>query len=102
MFSEVNRLMKMDWGYFTPEFYLEKDKRMVHVFNHSLATDEEVDRTIRFISGRLEWLLGAELKHTVVIDDMGRNISKEGRQKIKAVLSRYADTVIFDSERGDV
>lgn len=43
----------LDWGQVTPESANLSTNTFVYVYNHDLTSMEKVDRTIRFIIGRL-------------------------------------------------
>ena len=92
-------LSDMDWGSFTPEF--SKENEMVHVFNHFISTDEAVERTILFIINRIKWCntyLHNEFNHTVVIDDLGQNITDKTREHIRDAIKDYTTSFRFASE----
>lgn len=97
--SKLQELTTMDWGSFTPEF--SREKELVHVFNHFIETSEAAERTIRFIIGRIQWsnaYFHTPFVHTVVIDDVGQNISKETREHMRKSLEEYVVSLRFQSE----
>lgn len=78
---------KLDWGTVTPESTNLDKNVFTYVFNHRLSSPEEVDRTVRFIVGRLlfyEKHLPANPKHSVKIDARGQNVD----QSIKALIAQ--------------
>ena len=80
------KLAKMDWGSFTPEFYRADDKRMVHIIDHPLRTQEEVDRNIRFIIGRIQWMHMKGGHHTVFLYDDDFVMAEGAREQIRNAL----------------
>ena len=95
----IKELTNMDWGSFTPEF--SKENEMVHVFNHFISTPETVERTIKFIVNRIKWCnayFNNKFVHTVVIDDVGQDISNEVREYIRNAIKDYVISFRFASE----
>jgi hypothetical protein len=67
----------LDWGQITPEGANLENNEFYYVFNHDLTSEEKVDRTIRFIVGRLNYYdlhLPAGPKHVIKIDIRGQSI----------------------------
>ena len=70
---------QLNWGQVTPEFTLDKTNESFHgyVYNHDLSSMEKVERTIRFIVGRLNYYdrhLPPNPFHEIRIDIRGQNI----------------------------
>lgn len=101
--DRYKELRQMDWEVYTADFFNEQTKTFVHVLNHFLSDGDSVDRTIRFMIGRVRWLNAyfhaASLHHRFVVDDVGRNVRPRHRKKIRKSLSKYAESVEFVSER---
>ena len=70
---------ELDWGAVTPES-ADLDKNVfIYIFNHQLSTPAEVDRTIRFIVGRLLFYdkhLPPNPTHDIKIDARGQNVDQ--------------------------
>ena len=92
---------RLDWGRVTPEF-ANTDKRIaVHVFNHSLESAEAVDRTIRFVQGRLAWhalQIPDGFTQWVSFDDRGQSLLSGWRDRIRDGLAEQASRVHFTSD----
>ncbi|MGN0171888.1 MAG: hypothetical protein ACI39E_03775 [Acutalibacteraceae bacterium] len=96
---KCKEIAALNWGSFTPEF--SKDNKFIHVFNHCLSNTETVQRTIRFIIGRIQWCnmyFNNQFVHAVVIDDVGQNISNETRENIRNAIEKYVISLKFSSE----
>ena len=68
---------ELDWGAVTPESSNLAKNMFTYVFNHKLSSPAEVDRTIRFIVGRLLFYdkhLPGNPIHIVKVDARGQNI----------------------------
>ena len=92
----------MDWGEITPEFCSHKEKSVVHVFNHYLEGQENIDRCIRFAIGRINWyksILPHGYTQMVMFDDRGQNITDEDRKNIMSKLKDYTSETDFLSRR---
>lgn len=71
---------ELDWGGVTPESTNIEKNMFTYVFNHKLSSPDEVDRTIRFITGRLLFYdkhLPTNPTHVVRIDARGQNIDHD-------------------------
>lgn len=83
----------LDWGQITPESYNTATKVVTHVFNHDLSSDEKIDRTIRFITGRLHYFdhhLPEDSKHDIKIDVRGQQLSEKTPSFIQhQIITRY-------------
>jgi hypothetical protein len=99
MSFNVIRLSKLfmhtlDWGHITPESFNFITNTYTHIYNHDLTSDEKVDRTIRFIIGRLNYYdshLPKGSAHSIKIDARGQQISDLVYDQIKqGVLGRYS------------
>jgi len=68
----------LDWGQVTTEGSNLNSNEFIYVYNHDLTTSEKVDRTIRFIIGRLYYYdlhLPKDSKHNINIDIRGQQVS---------------------------
>ena len=83
----------LDWGHVTPESANMERNEFTYVYNHDISSAKKIDRTIRFIVGRLFYYdrhLPASPKHIVKIDIRGQDISGATEEKIKGEIhSRY-------------
>lgn len=80
-----------DWGPATPDASLPATNEHLCVYNHDLSGDEKIERTIRFIVGRLRYLdqqLPANPRHQVRIDVRGQAIDAENRRLIPEMIRR--------------
>jgi hypothetical protein len=84
---------KLDWGQVTPEAVLDGTDEYIYIYNHNLSAQDKVDRTIRFIVGRLNYYdyhLPPNPKHSVKIDIRGQQISDETCSRIiKNLKDKY-------------
>ena|ERR1700761_7370166 len=67
------------WGAVTPESANLADNAFTYVFNHKLSNPEEIDRTVRFVAGRLYYYdqhLPPNPVHDVKIDARGQNLDQ--------------------------
>src|SRR6187549_3280340 len=72
-------MQPLDWGQVTPEAANLERNEFVYVYNHDLTSSEKVDRTIRFILGRLIYYdnhLPKDPIHLLKIDARGQQISE--------------------------
>lgn len=70
----------LDWGQVTPEAAELDRNEFLYVFNHDVTSDDKLDRTVRFIVGRLQHYddhLPKNPIHNVKIDIHGQDISAE-------------------------
>ncbi|WP_412465485.1 hypothetical protein [Pedobacter sp. KLB.chiD] len=82
-------MQKINWGKATPEGANVKDNEFFYVYNHDLTSIEKIDRTIRFVLGRLKYYdqhLPANPKHIIKFDLRGQNISDETCHYIKCAI----------------
>lgn len=86
-------MTEIDWGVVTPESANLAENKFTYVFNHKLSTAAEIDRTIRFIIGRLffyDMHLPPNSKHDVKIDARGQNLQQSTVDHIvEVVKERY-------------
>jgi hypothetical protein len=71
-------MSSLDWGNVTPEAADLTRNEFIYVYNHDLSSAEKVDRTIRFIVGRLIYYdahLPKDPRHLIKIDMRGQNIT---------------------------
>jgi len=72
-------MLELDWGKVTPEFAQIDANLFVYVFNHDLSSKAHIERTIRFIVGRLLFYdlhLPESAKHEIRLDIRGQNIDR--------------------------
>lgn len=70
---------ELDWGSVTPEASNVENNTFTYVFNHKLSSTAEIDRTIRFVVGRLQFYdnhLPANPRHDVRVDARGQSIDR--------------------------
>lgn len=68
----------LDWGRVTPEAVNSDANEFFYIYNHDLTSTKKVDRTLRFILGRLVYYdrhLPKGPKHKIKIDIRGQQIS---------------------------
>lgn len=86
-------MQTLDWGHITTDSFNFLTKSCTHVYNHDLSSAEKVDRTIRFILGRLFYFnlhLPADSRHSIFIDIRGQAISDfECERILKEIKTRY-------------
>lgn len=73
-------MQTLDWGHVTPESANLNTNTFVFIYNHNLSSMEKVDRTIRFIIGRLFYYdkhLPNDPIHKVKIDIRGQQIENK-------------------------
>jgi hypothetical protein len=84
----------MDWGQVTPEYANTDLNEFYYVYNHDLSSAEKIDRTIRFIIGRLNYYdlhLPPNPKHIVKVDVRGQGISDVACDSmIREIKVRYS------------
>ena len=71
-------MQTLDWGQATPEAANLETNEFVYVYNHDLTSSEKVNRTIRFILGRLNYYddhLPKDPRHLIKIDARGQQVS---------------------------
>ena len=81
----------LDWGQVTPEAANIVNNEFVYVYNHDLSSTDKVDRTIRFILGRLNYYdtqLPKNPIHLIKIDARGQKISDTICDSIEQELKR--------------
>lgn len=83
----------LDWGHITPESFNLATNDVTYVFNHDLGSEEKMERTVRFIIGRLQYYdlhLPAKPRHIVKIDARGQSLNKEHSTALQSQIeSRY-------------
>jgi len=68
----------LDWGSVSPESADLMRNEFTYIYNHELSSGEKIDRTIRFIVGRLinyDAHLPKDPLHVIKIDMRGQKIS---------------------------
>lgn len=99
---ELDRIADMDWGFFTPEFADGNTNTIIHVFNHNLKGNQNIDRTLKFIIGRINWsnkYLRCKFNHKIVLDDIGQHLTDDEKKIIINSLNKYSKSIEFTSER---
>ncbi len=88
-------MQTLDWGQVTPESANLNTNTFVYVYNHDLTSMEKVDRTIRFIIGRLFYYdnhLPKDPIHKIKFDIRGQQIENKTcdiiHQELKLKYSR--------------
>lgn len=99
----MKAISNMDWGSITPEFFNREKNSAVHIFNHCLLDEDNINRAIKFAIGRIEWyknFLPQGCSHEVVFDDRGQDIDDSVRNKVAESLSGLTLYVKFMSKGG--
>ncbi|WP_207429369.1 hypothetical protein [Pedobacter sp. SYSU D00535] len=81
---------KLDWGIVTPEGTRLERNEFIYVYNHDLSSAEKLNRTLRFILGRLRYYdtqLPPNPKHLVKIDLRGQSVPKNTTDLLKMELN---------------
>ena len=68
----------LDWGHVTPGGANLAKNEFVYVFNHDITSSQKIDRTIRFILGKLLYYdnhLPKNARHIVNIDIRGQQMT---------------------------
>lgn len=79
----------LDWGQVTPEAANIDRNEFVYVYNHDLSSADKIDRTIRFILGRLNYYdtqLPMHPIHLIKVDVRGQQVSDLTCDYIKSTL----------------
>lgn len=83
----------LDWGHITPENFNSVSRDVTYVFNHDLTSAEKIDRTVRFIVGRLQYYdlhLPPNPRLVVKIDARGQSINDATCETLRSGISdRY-------------
>lgn len=86
-------MQTLDWGEVTPEAANIDKNEFVYVYNHDISSSEKVDRTIRFVIGRLNYYdtqLPKDPKHIINIDARGQQLNDTTIERIKKeLLTKY-------------
>lgn len=87
-------MQTLDWGHITPESFDIVTNVCTHIYNHDLTSSEKVDRTIRFILGRLSYYdnhLPKDSIHSIKIDVRGQQINDLVCNQIKRqIMNKYS------------
>ena len=81
----------LDWGRVTPEAVYPDRNEFIYVYNHDLTSTEKVDRTVRFILGRLNYYdnhLPKDSNHLIKIDARGQGLSDSTCDHIQQEIKR--------------
>ncbi len=79
----------LDWGPVTPEAANIEKNEFIYIYNHELSNAEKIDRTIRFVIGRLKHYdteLPKDAKHIITIDTRGQNLPDFTCKEIEVIL----------------
>ncbi|MRG48773.1 hypothetical protein GFS24_26930 [Chitinophaga sp. SYP-B3965] len=83
----------LNWGHVTPEAAKSSENEFYFIYNHDLSSADKVNRTIRFILGRLlhyDHHLPPNPIHVIKIDARGQEIDDAACHLIERTLkSRY-------------
>lgn len=82
-------MLTLDWGTVTPEASNDQSNEFTYVHNHDLTTEDKVDRSIRFLIGRLNFYaihLPKNGFHHVKFDIRGQKISDSTCAKIEQLI----------------
>lgn len=84
----------LDWGQVTPEAANTDRNEFVYIYNHDVSSSQNIDRTIRFIIGRLNYYdtqLPKDCKHLIKIDVRGQQINDTACAQIKnEIRTKYS------------
>jgi hypothetical protein len=78
----------LDWGPVTPDIYVEARKLAVHAVNHDFESDENVERTVRFLRARVRHHsphLPPGTSQLIHYDDRGQSLSRASRAKLERI-----------------
>lgn len=92
--------INFSWGPFTPEFVNTEEKKIIHIFNNNLESDDNIARSINFATGRIEWfdLYYADgYTHEVFFDDRGQAVDDDIKSRIRDNLRQHS-LPVFKSE----
>lgn len=93
--------LELDWGTVTPELVSEDSSYAVHVINHAIGSNAQLERNLAFIRGRVAVftrVLPPEMGQQIIFDDRGQDIPHDIRQALRAALSELGPFNFF-SER---
>jgi len=93
-------MTETNWGNASPEGVNVQNNEFFYVYNHNLTSIEKINRTIRFIIGRLNYYdqhLPANPRHIIKFDLRGQNISNEACNYIKhSIDETYSRSEFLD------
>lgn len=87
-------MYNLDWGAVTPEATNIITNEFLYIYNHTLRTGADIDRTIRFVVGRLRFYdvhLPPSATHRVKIDARGQEIPESTVNLLKNRISQLYD-----------
>jgi hypothetical protein len=90
----------LDWGAITPDVFVEAQKLAVHVVNHNFESDENVERTVRFLRARIRHHaphLPPGASQLVHYDDRGQSLTSGARTSLAYGIGAHIP-VRFTSE----
>jgi hypothetical protein len=89
--------LAFDWGPITPDGI--KDNVAYHIVAHDVGTPNGIERTIRFVSARVNWFerhLPSSVRQGVLVDDRGQELPPHARERLRNGLpSRLAFVKFF-------
>ncbi|MBN8603013.1 MAG: hypothetical protein J0M26_18395 [Planctomycetes bacterium] len=94
--------LDLDWGTATPEFVSRDSSTAIHVINHALENDVQLNRNMSFIRGRIAFFarqLPSGMKQHVIFDDRGQNIPSSIRDSLREAFTSIA-SFEYMTERG--
>jgi hypothetical protein len=84
--------MALNWSDITPEGANAKANEFIYVYNHDLSSVEKIERTIRFIIGRLNYYndhLPSKAQHQIKIDIRGQAVDVQTCESISKRILQY-------------
>lgn len=91
-----------NWGAITPELADLSNNTFVYVYNHDLTSNAKIDRTIRFILGRLLYYdihLLEYHKHKIILDIRGQLVNDQTVDFItNAINQKYNESNSLEIE----
>ena len=94
----LKKIMTLDWGQITPEGANIKTNEFLYIYNHDLSSIDKVDRTVRYIVGRLHYYdkhLPINPRHQIKIDIRGQEIDDVTCELIRQEISNNYKTDNF-------
>lgn len=77
-----------DWGKITVDGFKEEINQVYYSFNHDISTSEKLERTIRFVTGKIIYYqthLPKNITHVLAFDFRGQNVSNEFIEEIESI-----------------
>ncbi|MBS1636349.1 MAG: hypothetical protein JST26_10560 [Bacteroidetes bacterium] len=87
----------LDWGQVTPEG--TKGNEFLYVHNHDLSSEDKIERTIRFVVGRLQYYkmhLPPNASHIIKFDIRGQRLPHNVEELISAgIKAKLGESMHF-------